>query len=730
MGIRWKNNLIFIICIVLLTFGLSALLSGMRDGRKYINKDYFHTQGFEFEFDRFIHALNTFELNAVSKDKAKEMITVTADDIKEHRNRYGTLTEQVTNIKGQYEGKIRDALAAGNNEVATIYTAERDKKIEDITKNFKDDEYVREKVLKEKQDKVDKYYRQMEGRLSDFTRYKEAFKYYVRDTETGDVYKNVDVADEEAFSKLFNEKNVLFTKEYPNSVAGRYYSGIDYPQEIATSITKQPHHFEGKIVVPSGMHGTNPIIVRYKQYNHEQKAFFIYIVSGILALLLSFYLYKKNRTQFIMMKKWQAYYKRIPIDVRVIALILTLYITRKYLGRNAFYLDTSLSFIFTHTLFSLITSACWVTITFFQGKLLWDSIKFSSLQEEWENSLIYKAYRGVKQAFLIRSVGTKVCIILAIVFMFGLGLVLVAKEPVLILLYGPLLLVLGIPLLVLIVKNTGRFNQIVHYTEQLAQGNYEKDLPVKGKGVFATLATNINTLKANMKVSQSEQAKSERLKTELITNVSHDLRTPLTSIITYAELLKTSNLNDEDRAAYVEIIDRKSKRLKVLIDDLFEASKMVSGNIDLMKEKVDIMQLLQQALAEHDETIQKSTLQFRVTNSDTPIFAVVDGQKLWRVFDNVISNILKYSLEHTRVYISVTSTVDKVMIAFKNVSKYELGGNIDELFERFKRGDASRHTEGSGLGLAIAKSIVDLHDGSLEIDIDGDLFKVIVSLPL
>ena len=242
------------------------------------------------------------------------------------------------------------------------------------------------------------------------------------------------------------------------------------------------------------------------------------------------------------------------------------------------------------------------------------------------------------------------------------------------------------------------------------------------------LARNINTLKYGVKTSKKVAVKSERLKTELITNVSHDLRTPLTSIITYTELLKTPDLPNEDREAYIQIIDRKSKRLKVLIDDLFEVSKMASGNMELVKERADLVQLLQQSLAEHDEAIQKSGLQFRIANLEKPIVAVVDGQKLWRVFDNLIGNILKYALENTRVYISMSDSPEQVVISFKNVTKYELSENIDELFERFKRGDTSRHTEGSGLGLAIAKSIVDLHDGHLDIEVDGDLFKVTIYL--
>jgi len=183
------------------------------------------------------------------------------------------------------------------------------------------------------------------------------------------------------------------------------------------------------------------------------------------------------------------------------------------------------------------------------------------------------------------------------------------------------------------VKRAGYFNRIVHNVNELALGKFEPDLPVLGNSTLARLAGNINTLRHGVKASLREQAKSERLKTELITNVSHDLRTPLTSVITYTELLKNSDLPPEDREAYIQIIDRKSKRLKVLIDDLFEASKMASGSVELVKQKVDLVQLLQQALAEHDETISESSLQFRVTNPDQPVYAVVDGQKLWRVFD-------------------------------------------------------------------------------------------------
>ncbi|GAE29753.1 two-component sensor histidine kinase [Halalkalibacter hemicellulosilyticusJCM 9152] len=365
--------------------------------------------------------------------------------------------------------------------------------------------------------------------------------------------------------------------------------------------------------------------------------------------------------------------------------------------------------------------------TLVQAVLLKDFMKDPfKRNEKWEKALLYRGWLTLQEAFANRHLTTKIILLLAITFGFGLAFSLVFFEPIFIIPYGIGFVIIGVPVLFLLFKQIGFFNRIVKHTEELANGRLEANLPEKGKSMLAKHAQHINILKSGVKTSQREQAKSERLKTELISNVSHDLRTPLTSIITYVELLKSADLNKDDRDAYTEIIDRKSKRLKVLIDDLFEASKMASGNIELVKKQVDLVQLLQQALAEYNEAMNESNLQFRISTPDTPIYANVDGQKIWRMFDNLIGNIFNYSLEHTRVYISIEQKKDTAMIIFKNVTKYELGGSVDELFERFKRGDTSRHTEGSGLGLAIAKSIVDLHGGQLDIEVDGDLFKVIV----
>jgi signal transduction histidine kinase len=233
-------------------------------------------------------------------------------------------------------------------------------------------------------------------------------------------------------------------------------------------------------------------------------------------------------------------------------------------------------------------------------------------------------------------------------------------------------------------------------------------------------------MKEGFKISLDNRIKNERLKAELITNVSHDLKTPLTSIINYVDLLKRKDLSKEDSQDYVEVLDKKTQRMKVLIEDLFEASKLSSGSVELTIERIDVGALLYQALAEFDEKIKNSSLTFKVNAKKQKFYADLDGNKTWRVFENLISNILKYSQANTRVYIDLEEKQNRVILTMKNVSAYELDFDTGELFERFKRGDQSRSTEGSGLGLSIAKSIVTLQGGKLSIEIDGDLFKVII----
>ena len=259
---------------------------------------------------------------------------------------------------------------------------------------------------------------------------------------------------------------------------------------------------------------------------------------------------------------------------------------------------------------------------------------------------------------------------------------------------------------------------------KIKNGNIEHKIEIKKDLLFDDIVKDINEIGKTINIAVEERLKSERMKNELITNVSHDLKTPLTAIINYISLMKKEDIQPKHINDYVQVLDKRSQRLKILIEDLFEASKIGSNNIELNLEENDINQLLTQTLVEMEDYINESKLDFIVNTPDKEVYILADGKKTFRVFENIISNILKYSLEKTRVYIDLVESDKKVHISFKNISKHQLNFDPDEITERFTRGDLSRNTEGSGLGLAIAKGLIEAQGGELKVDIIGDLFIV------
>ncbi len=263
--------------------------------------------------------------------------------------------------------------------------------------------------------------------------------------------------------------------------------------------------------------------------------------------------------------------------------------------------------------------------------------------------------------------------------------------------------------------------------EKIANGEMTDVIETKELiGDFRKIGEDINKVGEGIAVAVDEKMKSERMKTELITNVSHDIKTPLTSIINYVDLIKKQDIQDDTLNEYVDVLDRQSARLKKLIEDLMEAAKASTGNIKVDKDVFDVKVVLAQALGEFCEKLEKAKLDVIVSGTEGEALAYVDGRHLWRVFDNLINNICKYSMEGTRVYISIENVHNGVRLIFKNTSKEQLNISADELMERFVRGDRSRNTEGSGLGLSIAKSMTELMGGAMDLVIDGDLFKVVL----
>ncbi len=269
--------------------------------------------------------------------------------------------------------------------------------------------------------------------------------------------------------------------------------------------------------------------------------------------------------------------------------------------------------------------------------------------------------------------------------------------------------------------------EIKQALEKIYQGNNNVYLDTSElEDVLKEMAVYINDIAGGFSNAIEESLKSERLKTELITNVSHDIKTPLTSIINYVDLLKKEDLQDEKIKEYVEILDRKSQRLKKLTEDLVEASKVSSGNVKLNIELINLKELFNQSIGEFKDRFEEKNLQIETNMLNEEIKIKADNRYLYRVIENIFSNVTKYALDNSRVYIDMTKEGNKIRISIKNISKDKLNIKSEELMQRFVRGDKSRYTEGSGLGLSIAKSLTELQGGKFDIYIDGDLFKVVM----
>ena len=265
----------------------------------------------------------------------------------------------------------------------------------------------------------------------------------------------------------------------------------------------------------------------------------------------------------------------------------------------------------------------------------------------------------------------------------------------------------------------------------LAEGDLSYQIDTKGmRGDFKKQGKDLNSIASGMSLAVEKQLKSERMKTELITNVSHDIKTPLTSIINYADLIGKESCENEKITEYAEVLVRQSVRLKRLIEDLVEASKASTGNLEVKLAACDAAVFLTQAGGEYEEKLQNANLTLVTSQPENEIRIMADGRRMWRVFDNLMNNICKYAQPGTRVYLSLERIGNSAVIIFRNTSREALNISEEELMERFVRGDASRTTEGNGLGLSIARSLAELQGGKLTIKIDGDLFKAILIFPV
>lgn len=343
----------------------------------------------------------------------------------------------------------------------------------------------------------------------------------------------------------------------------------------------------------------------------------------------------------------------------------------------------------------------------------------------WKNTIIYKIIE-----FVLNGLFTDLSRTAKLVIQYG-GFIWISIILILIIREAPIFILLLLVFWYYVFKKILNYNlQLGKIREQIKNmynGNKgEKIDEEKFSKELKQVAIELNDISGGLTNAIDEAMKSERLKTELITNVSHDIKTPLTSIINYVDLMKQEEIENEKVKEYLEVLDNKSQRLKKLTEDLVEASKASSGNIKLTMEKLNVKELIKQVSGEFEDKFEKRGLEIIEDLPEEDIFIEADSRYMFRVMENMYVNISKYALENSRVYIDIEKKGDTARISLKNISQDQLNISVDELMQRFVRGDSSRTTEGSGLGISIAKSLTELQKGKFNIYLDGDLFKVVI----
>jgi len=489
--------------------------------------------------------------------------------------------------------------------------------------------------------------------------------------------------------------------------------------EVYTSYTEELSQNEERQLASKFLDAIEPI---------SQNAYIILPISSAVTILLIIYLLitigHKNDEKTIELNDFDKIPLEIILVVAVFLVILPFIILSQYdrinnailsLGITA-YIDVYIvSAVVLHTMIKRIKSKTFLKSSII-GQVLIFLVKIfkkllSKLKKVW-NTITYSA-----------SVTSKVIIGTGIITFIWLVIISMFSDNKML----PLIIVALVCFIVYkIIKILKEYSQIENKLKDVYNGNNQTELKEDDFSmVFKSSVKYLNNISNGLENAVQERMKSEKMKAELITNVSHDIKTPLTSIINYVDLLKKEDIANEKANEYINILDNKSQRLKKLTEDLIEASKVSTGNVSLNLEKINIVELIKQAIGEFEDKFQNKNLQIIVNCQENEININADSRYMYRVVENLFSNIYKYALENSRVYIDI-SIVDNtnVVIEMKNISKDKLNISADELMQRFVRGDRSRNTEGSGLGISIAQNLTELQNGTFELKLDGDLFKV------
>ena len=583
-------------------------------------------------------------------------------------------------------------------------------------------EEAKEIILQE-DNSVDNYFSSVRDSTNNLLYGNENIEFFFKDNsgakitniEDSDIEKQIEeksfTSNEKYYYMYFPSSKIKDNKSFSSQELINLFNSMDYNSEDLVRFYRIPKELkEGDVLYSNFLN-------RKEATTALNKKVITTSVLGILTLVFAFIIYKNRKN------KSTSYIEdlliKIPLDIRAIFFIYSFNALKSlifnvipYYG-NDYYSNGVILKSYVFIIFDYY---------FIKNILL-----ILNNKRDIGKLFILKVYKFMKNRPFVKNNKFKITFIISIS---ALALFSIWLESYIYLPFNTMMIIKGYQCAYIIITSIMSvmiFREVTileSKTLEVTRGNYKYDLKDNKIMILKNIEKNLVTIEDGLTTALDKAIKSEKMKSELITNVSHDLKTPLTSIINYIGLLKEEDITDKNRNKYLEVLDMKSKRLKILIEDLFEASKAVSGNMSFEKEELNIVSLLRQVIGELEEKINQANLDIITKWPEEKTVLYLDGRKTFRVYENLINNIIKYSMKNSRVYIDIINSENEVVVVMKNISAYQIDFNSEEIIERFKRGDEARSTEGSGLGLSIAKSIVELQGGEFNIEIDGDLFKV------
>ena len=711
-----KNILVFLFITGIIVFYSSGIWiiknAVIWSTTPFFQEDYKETYSFREQFDTLLYYAVETNLIYKSQGNIEDGKAINEDEL-------------IRSFKKYYN--VVDGIITGNTKIINDKLILVGNIPEYLYENYKEYEYLVNNRLSTYrkiyiQNQLDKYNEQIKT-IEQYNNF-----YYCIEDENGNViYGNSDKEKILSFTTHFIQQGDFITDKMGNSFSDFYSKNIS---------AKDYKLYAG---VPDKFEPNDKFFIENDIFNKVKQripSFFISLFSSLtFCLIIALYLIRMaGQLELhgnILLRPIDKIYNDIHFWLTIISEICLIYIINKlsytiYYEQNKIILYISI----------IIQCICFVSVSIIALNFLCCMSRQIKSKLFIKNTIIVTIVTKIGNFFSNKSFKGWILFTILIynlinIFLIFLLLILMSiRNKIFFIICLISLIIFNVICLIILLNSLDSISLIMNTVSKISMGNFSEVIDIKKiSPSFVTLANDIINIQKGLKYAVEEAVKGERMKTELITNVSHDLKTPLTSIITYIDLLKNENLNNNIADGYIDILNEKALRLKQLIEDLIEASKASSGNLKVTKQKIDLRQLVMMASGEFEEKMEKVGILFKINSTDETIICA-DGNHMWRIIENLISNAIKYSMKNSRIYVDIFKTESSGIFIIKNISEFQIEINPEMLTERFVRGDESRTTEGSGLGLSIAKSLTILQNGEFNISIDGDLFKVTIKMPL